>query len=120
MVRLKVKVFYPTYASTDEFQFQYGSIKSGTPWALRGVLIAFQFQYGTIKRDMVIRNGKVYVDFNSNMVRLKAPDKQNRREWEKNFNSNMVRLKDSRHKVQAQRTKFQFQYGSIKSSSFLL
>ena len=48
MVRLKVKKFY-FVASTEKFQFHYGSIKSKLTRLAELEGFSFQFHYGSIK-----------------------------------------------------------------------
>ena len=55
-------------------------------------------------------------NFNSTMVRLKAAYRIIMQSLEGNFNSTMVRLKAAGAEIADFGTKFQFHYGTIKSS----
>ena len=57
------------------FQFHYGTIKSQQDYYGTDYVTEFQFHYGTIKRFMDQDGGTASSNFNSTMVRLKAPDK---------------------------------------------
>ena len=75
MVRLRVK----TSDSAQEFQFQYGAIKSGVFNRRGKPLMQFQFQYGAIKRIFYSLIWLYLFYFNSNMVRLR--DRANQCEY---------------------------------------
>ena len=96
MVRLKATLMANRDKTSPVFQFQYGSIKRDGQGGGISDAPSFQFQYGSIKRgDRDTLLFKVFHDFNSNMVRLKASTSRARSTRESDFNSNMVRLKDS-------------------------
>ena len=73
MVRLKAERAERIAADGVIFQFQYGAIKSKGTITLSFVFWVFQFQYGAIKSRAFFRAFCQVLDFNSNMVRLKAP-----------------------------------------------
>ncbi len=60
--------------SKNLFQFHYGTIKSDLSYIWRSSMTVFQFHYGTIKSDMLMFSMKVYLNFNSIMVRLKVKE----------------------------------------------
>ncbi len=56
----------------------------------------FQFQHGAIKSTITLLPTKTFLNFNSNMVRLKVQQTHRCSKFRRHFNSNMVRLKERR------------------------
>ena len=124
------------------FQFQYGSIKSCPnisalvsstdfnssmvrlkAYKVDGIIMtdSFQFQYGSIKSTQVLISHRLFSHFNSSMVRLKAPFEVYIPTPLPHFNSSMVRLKGYFGElITTDLERFQFQYGSIKSTVSIL
>ena len=76
------------------FQFHIGTIKSGGGIvAVNSAKIAFQFHIGTIKSKSLLCGLLYCYDFNSTLVRLKAPPKSLNVRVPAYFNSTLVRLK---------------------------
>ena len=75
----------------------------------------FQFHYGTIKSGDVVDALYLHFAFNSTMVRLKANYTSMAERYGSSFNSTMVRLKGADKKFTWRTEHFQFHYGTIKS-----
>ncbi len=54
-----------------KFQFHYGAIKTAQQCPWTDSSSSFQFHYGAIKTKSKLVNNRVYLCFNSTMVRLK-------------------------------------------------
>ena len=72
MVRLKDPNMFRVPYVLFGFQFQYGSIKSFIEDSHGIMNNVFQFQYGSIKSRLAIIVADRFINFNSNMVRLKG------------------------------------------------
>jgi len=69
---IKSRSYLHSRGYIQRFQFQYGSIKSDFNVIVNVKCEGFQFQYGSIKRFLKTPPLPKIIDFNSNMVRLKA------------------------------------------------
>ena len=119
------------------FQFQNGTIKSGTEFylatttqisfnskmvqlkvavmsAVSAAMVKFQFQNGTIKSRSLPKSAQPCLCFNSKMVQLKVIFLSAPSSWLYSFNSKMVQLKVKLIHRTVVAGKFQFQNGTIK------
>ena len=77
----------------DIFQFHIGAIKSKYFRPTEVDLLVFQFHIGAIKRFTEMNFKKTKTNFNSTLVRLKAPMSARSLNISSYFNSTLVRLK---------------------------
>ena len=114
MVRLK-GVHIQWRSLDNQFQFQYGTIKSNLLFNKLRQQAMFQFQYGTIKRKSSAQQRKGCLCFNSSMVRLKALQGSiSSSQMRFQFQYGTIKRKDGVWPETAG-IQFQFQYGTIKS-----
>ena len=119
MVRLKASTFNVDWM-TGKFQFHYGTIKSITPSVHLPSCINFNSTMVRLKDLSAADIDMWYTNFNSTMVRLKVYASRVGKMELLNFNSTMVRLKGVATAESHCLNLFQFHYGTIKRSKFLV